>query len=158
MIGPVRVTHAMLVLACTSACGARSPAPPAMSNETSATDPPTVTSHADVKALGHVRVRVIGRYEQIDVRKRDPRVGQPLFQGHAALRLDDGSMVTLEPPSEPSAVRSPDEIARFEGTRVVATGLLYPLGASSEPHVARMITPALWPVETIEPVDQSDSR
>jgi hypothetical protein len=151
MTGPVRVTRAMLILAC--ACGGTgTPSEPRpMSNESASTELPTVRRQADVKPNADRRVRVVGVYEQIDVRKRDPRVGEKVFRGHAGLRLEDGGLVTLDPPSEPSAVRPAAEIAANEGKLVIATGKLYPLGASSEPHVARMITPCIWPVESIEP-------
>ena len=139
----------ILACACACACGERAQAP-AMSNEPTAGELPAVRQQADVKPNADRRVRVVGVYEQFDARKRDPRVGEPLYRGHAGLRLEDGGLVTLDPPSEPSAVRPPAEIAAFEGKRVVAVGKLYPLGASSEAHVARMITPCIWPVESIE--------
>lgn len=44
--------------------------------------------------------------------------------GHAAVRLDDG-LIHLQPPWHADAVRSPDEIARFEGRPVVAKGILF---------------------------------
>ena len=140
--------RALLAILLASGCGPTKPDPTGISNEPT-TDPPTIRSHADIEARAFQRVQVEGIYEQIDVRKKHPGSEPPVYRGHAALRLADGRLVTLEPPSEPAAVRSPDEIARFEGKRAVAVGKLYPLGAATGEHVARMLTPCLWPVESL---------
>ncbi len=66
-------------------------------------------------------VEVFGTYEQIaDGKSPDAR-----HLGHVAVRLDDDSLIHLQPPWHPDAVRPTDELAKFDGRPVVAKGILF---------------------------------
>ena len=111
--------------------------------------PPVVASGADVKANVSTYVTVEGVYEQQDVRMRPP-TPEPLYEGHVALVLSDGTKVFLYPQQKPEALRSEDERARFDHQRVRATGLLY---AKNPGPGAVIDAPCLADVSTIEPAE-----
>jgi hypothetical protein len=84
-------------------------------------DDNTVKSAADRDAKNGAIVEVFGTYQQVAGGKRPDA---PL-DGHAAVRLDDGTLIWLEPPWHPDAIRSPEEIAQYDGQAVVVKGLLF---------------------------------
>lgn len=65
-------------------------------------------------------VEVFGTYQKVAMGKAPD--AEP--DGHAAVRLDDGTLIHLQPPWQVTAVRSPDELSKFDGQRVVAKGIL----------------------------------
>lgn len=79
-----------------------------------------VHNAADRDAKSGDMVEVFGTYEQVPGGK-DP--GAP-NDGHAAVRLDDGSLVHLQPPWHADAIRSADELAKYTGKQVVLKGIL----------------------------------
>jgi hypothetical protein len=85
-------------------------------------DVQVVRSGGDVGALSGQQVQVEGIYRQQDVRMRP--VGPPAYVGHVAIVLDDDTRVFLYPLGSAEAVRSTDEIQRFDQQRVRASGLL----------------------------------
>ena len=96
------------------------------------------------------KVRVIGRYAQVDVRKRkDP---PPLYQGHALVYLEDRAAIFLYPGWHPNAIRQPEEIARYENQRVVVVGTVVPKMPKnpSYPYAAALIGPCLISIDSIE--------
>jgi hypothetical protein len=109
---------------------------------------PVVASGADVK--GHVSTYVVveGVYEQQDVRMRPP-TPEPLYEGHVALILGDGTRVFLYPPQKPEARRSEQERERLEHRTVRATGLLF---ATIPGPGAAINAPCLADISSIEPV------
>lgn len=106
---------------------------------------------ADVRANDGQRAAVAGTYEQVDVRQRTR--GDPVYRGHAAVRLDDGTRVHLEPTWAQDAQRDDDEIERFEGRRVRAVGTVHEEPPDPPRPVAYVVAPCLCPVEQVEAVD-----
>jgi hypothetical protein len=92
-----------------------------MDHDNTAAADTAVRNAADRDAKNGTMVEVFGTYEQVAAGKAPD--AKP--QGHAAVRLDDGSMIWLEPPWHPGAIRSAEEIAKYEGKSVVAKGLLF---------------------------------
>jgi hypothetical protein len=86
-----------------------------------ATEDTAVRNAAELDAKNGTMVEVFGRYEQVAGGKRPDA---PL-DGHAAVRLADDTLIWLEPPWHPAAIRAPEELAKFEGKEVVAKGLLF---------------------------------
>jgi hypothetical protein len=91
---------------------------------------------------------VVGTYHQVDTRMK--RHSSPKYVGHAAIRLDDGTDVYLEPIWSKSALRGARERRRFDGRRVAVTGV--PLARMPEPAepVAHLVGPCITGVERIE--------
>jgi hypothetical protein len=110
---------------------------------------PVVSSGDDVKHHVSTYVSVEGVYEQQDVRmmRVDP---EELFEGHAAIVLDDGTRVYLYPQQDPEARRSPEERERFEHRRVRVTGLLF---ATNPGPGAVIQAPLLADISSIEPAE-----
>lgn len=112
-------------------------------------DYPTVISSDQLMPNELETVRLIGDYEQMDVRMRtsDP----PVYRGHAAIRLDDGTRILLEPIWDKNAIRTEEEIARFEGKRVAVVGMLFPVAPDNFDRVeANLRMPCLSDIESIE--------
>jgi hypothetical protein len=108
---------------------------------------PIVISGDDVRANLSEYVVVEGVYEQQDVRMR-PSPPEPLYEGHAALVLDDGVKVYLGLQQEPEALRSAEEREGFENRRVRATGLLF----ATNPGPGTVIdAPLLADISSVEP-------
>lgn len=79
-----------------------------------------VRNAADRDAKTGDMVEVFGTYQQVAVGKApDARL-----DGHAAVRLADDSLIHLQPPWHPSAVRPADELAKFTDKPVVVKGIL----------------------------------
>ena len=96
------------------------------------------------------KVRVIGRYAQVNVRKRQNL--PPLYQGHTALQLEDGAAIFLYPGWHPNVSRPQSEIARYENQRVVVVGTVVPETPPdpSHPYAAALIGPCLISIDSIE--------
>jgi hypothetical protein len=97
------------------------------------------------------RAAVVGRYEQADVRKR--KEGNPVYRGHASIRLRDDTGVFLEPTWADDAIRSEAERERFEGWRVRVVGTVHEEPPDPPEPVAYIVAPCVSPVERIEPVE-----
>jgi hypothetical protein len=110
-----------------------------------------VTSIEDLRRASGQRVDVEGRYRQIDVRMRIK--GDPVYHGHVAVMLDDGTEVTLEPVWAEDAIRPPEEIARCDGHRVRVTGTAHEQAPEAPEPTASLISPCISPVEAVEAVD-----
>jgi hypothetical protein len=107
-----------------------------------------VRSSADLeKASGGGGV-VFGVYHQVDVRQAP--TGDPQFRGHAAVRLEDGEDVFLEPTWSDDALRPADEIERLDGKRVRAAGVVHAEAPEPPEPVAAIISPCLHPVESVD--------
>ena len=94
------------------------------------------------------QVRLIGRYTQIDIRKR-PNTS-PVYAGHVAIVLDDGTEVLLYPVWHSEARRPADEITRFDKQRVVVVGTVYPEAPNGSGGAANLLLPCVTEVESIE--------
>jgi hypothetical protein len=101
----------------------------------------------DVSANAGARVRVFGEYVDVDARQRPDPPAQ--YRGHAAIRLEDGALVQLEPTWAEAALRSAGERARFAGKAVEAIGVLWASPPEPPEPVAYMLGPCLSPVESI---------
>ncbi len=79
-----------------------------------------VRNEADLNAKGNAMVEVFGTYIQVAVGKAPN--SKP--RGHAALRLEDDTHIYLQPPWSAAGIRPAEEIAKYDGKPVVASGLL----------------------------------
>lgn len=79
-----------------------------------------VRTAADRDAKSGDMVEVFGTYQHVAGGKAPDATPDR----HAAVRLDDGTLIWLEPPWHTDAIRPAEEIARYEGKRVVAKGVL----------------------------------
>jgi hypothetical protein len=103
---------------------------------------------ADLEAFDGARVRVLGEYVELDLRKNPEP--PPQFAGSAGVRLEDGAVVLLEPSWSPRGLRSRDESARLAGRRVEATGRLWKNPPAPSEPVAQVLAPCLSPVESVD--------
>ena len=94
------------------------------------------------------RVSVRGLYSLFDARKHGPDEA-PVYDGHVAIILEDGTRVVLEPINSPNAIRSEEEINRFAGRMVVATGVLTKEPPPDPDHPQDLVTPCLSKVEEV---------
>ena len=96
------------------------------------------------------KVRVIGRYAQVNVRKRPDL--PPLYRGLVALYLEDGAAIFLYPGWHPNAIRQPSEIAQYKNQRVVVLGTVVPEMPKnpSDPYAASVIGPCFLSIDSIE--------
>jgi hypothetical protein len=110
---------------------------------------PAVTSRDQIDPSDGARVRLIGAYVQIDARMA--AIPPPRHLGHVAIRLDDGTLVSLLPVWSFDALRPETEIASFEGRDVEVIGVLHAI-APREPHGgACPVSPAITDVGAIRP-------
>jgi len=107
-----------------------------------------VTSIEDVRRADGQRADVDGTYRQIDVRMRIK--GDPVYAGHAAVMLDDGTEVILEPVWSEDAIRPADEISRCDGHRVRVTGTAHEQAREPPEPMASLMSPCISPVEKVE--------
>jgi hypothetical protein len=110
-----------------------------------------VTSLDELRRASGQGAEVEGRYAQIDVRMRIK--GDPVYLGHAAVTLDDGTEVTLEPVWAEQAIRPADEIARCDGHRVRVTGTVHEETPEPPEPTASFVSPCISPVDAVEPLD-----
>ncbi len=80
-----------------------------------------VRTAADRDRKNGEMVEVFGTYQHVAGGKAPD--AKP--DGHAAVRLDDGTQVWLQPPWHADAIRPADELTRYDGKPVVAKGLLF---------------------------------
>lgn len=111
--------------------------------------PDAATSLDALSRVSGQRATVEGRYQQIDVRMRQK--GDPVYAGHAAVILDDGTEVTLEPVWAAEAIRPAEEIERFDGQRVRVTGVVHEQAPEPPEPTASLMSPCVHPVEAVEP-------
>jgi len=112
----------------------------------------TCRSRADVEAASGGPARVVGDYVEVDLRQK-PKP-PPRYLGRAGLRLEDGTLVLLEPGWSQAGLRSPEERRRFAGKRVEATGTIWIEPPRPATPVAYPIMPCLAPVEALAVVGE----
>ena len=95
------------------------------------------------------RVTVRGIYALIDARKKSEADAADVYDGHVALILEDGTRVLLESIYSPKAIRSEEEIERFAGRVVVATGVLTKLPPPQPDNPQDLVMPCLSDVDDI---------
>jgi type IV secretory pathway VirB10-like protein len=79
-----------------------------------------VRNATDCKRKSGTLVAVFGIYQQVAV----GQLPNAKPDGHAAVRLSDGTLVHLQPPWQNSAIRSAEELSEYDGQPVVAQGIL----------------------------------
>jgi hypothetical protein len=102
----------------------------------------------DIQTLSGSQVLLVGTYQQVDMRMRQKP--PPLYQGHVAVRLSDGTQVLLEPSWSKAAIRSPEERERYDGSRVEVTGVIHARSPAPHEPAAHTTGPVLSPVEGIQ--------
>ena len=110
-------------------------------------DEDEIFKRIEVRSSGK-QVRVIGKYTQIDARQRPEP--PPVYRGHVAIILADRAAVFLHPMWHPSAIRPPEEIARYENKQVVVVGKMVPKTPESPEAVASLIGPCMLTIDSIE--------
>lgn len=108
---------------------------------------PVVKDRTGIQIHEGERVHLVGRYTQIDARKL--RTPPPVYRGHVAIVLSDGTQVLLYPIWFEKALRPPEEIAEFEGHLVAAVGKLFASAPSSPDYAENLMLPCLLAVESI---------
>lgn len=109
----------------------------------------------DVQALSGQRVTLAGTYRQVDLRMR--RKPPPVYTGRVAVVLDDGTKVLLEPNWSEAGARGPEELERYDGERVEATGVVHSRSPKPPEPIAYITGPCLSPVEDVRPASREDA-
>jgi hypothetical protein len=117
-------------------------------------DLPVCSTASDIPRLAGARVCVVGIYQLVDLRQKP--TPPPRFQGHAAVALENGALVLLEPPWSRVGQRPEAERTEWEGRTVEAVGVLHQRCPEPREPVATLINPCLSPVERISAHDQRD--
>jgi hypothetical protein len=107
-----------------------------------------VRRSSDLEPASGSRGAVIGVYRQVDVRQNAE--GPPRHEGHAAVQLEDGIDVFLEPTWSDDALRPAEEIARCDGRQVRAVGTVWSSAPEPPEPVAAIVSPCLHPVEAVD--------
>lgn len=82
-----------------------------------------IHSKEDLKANTQQPAQVFGKYEWITPKKEAVSDAEtPPDHCQAAVRLEDGTMIYLQPTWEPSAARPADELTSYRNQEVVITG------------------------------------
>ncbi|MDC0833782.1 hypothetical protein POG22_12310 [Geitlerinema sp. CS-897] len=127
---------------------------------------PIISSWEEFQELFHSRdrhgleVRVVGIYEQNDVRKR--QTPPPVYHGHVAISFNSGGGILLYPAWHSISIRSREEIERYEGRSVMVTGRVVPQAPPPPSGVpggvlAAIVSPSFVAVDKIElaPLEES---
>ena len=101
-----------------------------------------VKTGSDVGAHAGSPVLVHGTYTEVDMRKAP--AGDPVYAGHAAVKLADDSLVMLAPPWHDDALRSQEERDNLRGKAVIAEGILQPVCPPDGTGLALQV-PCLFP-------------
>ena len=112
---------------------------------------PTVTTQDDIPLHFGSVVTVVGRYTQLDMRKA--KTGDPVYNGHAALALSDGTTVMLEQPWSDKAIRSSEEITRCDGKNVHVIGMIWPHPGPHPDGAATLRIPLVTDVQSVTLAD-----
>jgi hypothetical protein len=107
-------------------------------------EPFTIRSYEDFVSHIHQVVRVVGEYRQLDLRM--DAAPPPQYRGQVEIVVEPRLSFVLESLRKPEGVRSTDEIARFEGHRVVVVGTVE---APEFGEGASMMIPRLVKVQSI---------
>jgi hypothetical protein len=113
------------------------------------TDPqvPEVIDRAGIVEHAGERVRLVGRYTELDVRVNAPP--PPEFRGHVAIILDDKTAVLLEADWRESAIRPRAEIERHREHRVAVTGMILPVAPRHPDGANSLALPCMVEIESV---------
>jgi hypothetical protein len=120
-----------------------------------ARDIPPCATLPDVRTHSGKRVVATGTYRQIDIRMR--RKGSPEYLSFAAIQLQDGIDVLLEPSWSPSARRSEAERRRFDEQQMAVIGTIHLEPPKPPEPVTYTIGPCMSPVEQILPAGEMNT-
>jgi hypothetical protein len=104
-------------------------------------------SRADLDLLPDGPTIIKGTYREVDVRQK--KTPPCRFAGHAAVVLDDGELVFLEPTWSAAAMRPEEERRAWSGRTVLVSGILHHAAPLPEQPVAAIRNPCLSPVAEI---------
>ncbi len=110
---------------------------------------PAVDSRAGLDAQDMEEVRLAGTYVEFDARNKQQAPAQ--FRGHAAIRLGDGTVVTLFPTWHRDALRPQAEIDAHKDKAVVVVGMVFAEGPASPKGGASLKTPCIMDVKGLWP-------
>jgi len=136
-----------------SGAASAAPAPRARSTKTypdtfdGAASLPAVASAADVGANDGAQVRLVGTYTELDARMK--QAPPPVYAGHVAIVLGDGSQVTLLPVWHKDALRPEDEIAQLRGQQVEVVGTVFKRAPADPRGGASPIGPAIFDIKSL---------
>jgi len=119
--------------------------------QTMDTTHPQVTTQDDIRLHFGTVVMVVGSYAQLDMRKA--KTGDPVYSGHAAVALSDGTTVMLEQPWSDKAIRSSEEITRCEGKAVHVIGMIWPQPGPHPDGAATLQIPLVTDVQSVTLAD-----
>ena len=108
---------------------------------------PIVADKSGIAEHAGDRVRLVGRYTQLDVRMKPSP--PPLYRGHVLIALDDRTGVLLEPEWRDEAIRPPDERRRLDGRRVEVVGMILPRAPRHPEGANSLAMPCLTDIESI---------
>lgn len=98
-----------------------------MQHSLSSVDKGEVHNKKDLKTCKTQPCNAFGHYTWITPKEESgTSEADPQVNCQAAIRLEDGTLVYLQPTWEAAAVRSPEELTQFRNKSVVVTGTLLP--------------------------------
>ncbi|AFZ10986.1 hypothetical protein Osc7112_6907 (plasmid) [Oscillatoria nigro-viridis PCC 7112] len=120
-------------------------------NPYEAVDDDEINKRAEARKKGKL-VRVIGKYTQIDARRRQEP--PPVYEGIVALMLAEDTAeraaVFLHPTCHPEAIRPAQEIAWYNDRLVVVVGRFVPDSPESPNAVAHLVGPCMLTIDSID--------
>lgn len=111
-----------------------------------------VKTVADIKATSGQVAAVVGTYVEVDVRKRQSE--PPVYKGHAAVRLADGTMVFLSPAWSQDAIRPREEIDAYKDKQVAVLGVVVESCPPDPSGGASLIGPCVTMVMGVDRYEQ----
>ncbi|MFC5743380.1 hypothetical protein [Dyella tabacisoli] len=115
---------------------------------------PCVATTVDMASHDGQKVEATGIYWAIPAPRKGPAVAGER-KTHAVLELDDGKRVYLEAFGVEQAIRSEDELRRFDGHRVTIVGVAHMIMPSPREG---LVAPCLSEVESIVEADLRGSE
>lgn len=106
---------------------------------------PTVTTRAELAAQDMNDVRLIGTYVELDARMNP--APPPQYDGHAAIRLADGTLVTLFPTWHRDARRPVAEIQQLKDKQVEVAGMVFAEAPASPRGGASLNAPCIMDIK-----------
>jgi hypothetical protein len=104
---------------------------------------PVVKIKADIETYAGDTALIYGTYVEIDTRKAS--TSPPVYAGHAAVQLADGTQILLGAYWQDSAIRPEKERNQLRDKEVIAEGLLHPI-CPPNPAGASLEVPCLYPL------------
>lgn len=106
---------------------------------------PTVTTRAELAAQDMNDVQLAGTYVELDARMKAE--SPPRYDGHAAIRLADGTLVTLFPTWHRDARRPIAEIQQLKDKQVEVAGMVFAEAPASPRGGASLNAPCIMDIK-----------